>query len=82
LPGQFATRRNARHAPGRAAKTQPASLHPFRKRVQRFRPASSGKALHLVLIGADGGNKKFVQPDIDEGVEKARAAAKPAEGMK
>jgi dipeptidyl aminopeptidase/acylaminoacyl peptidase len=37
----------------------------------------SGKALHMVLIGADGSNKKFVQPDIDQGVEKAKAAAKP-----
>jgi dipeptidyl aminopeptidase/acylaminoacyl peptidase len=41
-----------------------------------------GKALHLVLIGADGSNKKFVQPALDEGVEKAKAAAKPLDPMK
>jgi hypothetical protein len=32
----------------------------------------SGTALHMVLIGADGSDKKFVQPDIDQAVEKAK----------
>jgi hypothetical protein len=43
---------------------------------------STGRALHLVLIDADGGNKRFVQPDIDQGVEKAKAAANPIDRKK
>ena len=49
--------------------------------TERMVFGAAGKALHMVLIGADGANRKFVQPDIDEGVEKARAAAK-LDGMK
>jgi hypothetical protein len=32
---------------------------------------TAGSAVHLVVIGADGKNKQFVQPDIDFGVQQA-----------
>jgi dipeptidyl aminopeptidase/acylaminoacyl peptidase len=44
--------------------------------TERMVYGTTGKALHLVLIDADGSHKRFVQPDIDLALEKLNDAGK------